>query len=190
MRQTIALIAVAAIAAISIQARAQEPAAAQPKITVPAGTTLFVRMVDGVDSKTASSGQRFTAALETDLVADGKVVAPKGTQAFGVLTAAKSGGRLAGKSELAVELTSIVIDNQAWPVVTETIEQQVAKSEGRKTLRNTAIGAGIGAIVDGGDGAATGALVGVGASAITRGKQVQIPAGSLLQFRLLAPFTP
>ncbi len=192
MRHTTTMMAVliATMAVVALPAHAQTPAAQPPKATVPAGTTIIVRMVDGVDSKKSNSGQSFTAALETDLVADGKVVAPKGSQAIGVLTAAKSGGRLAGKSELAVELTSIVVNGQAWPVVTETVEQQAAKSEGRKTARNAALGAGIGALVDGGDGAATGALVGVGVSAVTKGKQVQIPAGSILQFRLLAPFTP
>jgi len=192
MRHTLTMMAlvVAAMAAVSFAAPAQEPTASQPKVTVPAGTTIFVRMVEGLDSKKSSTGQRFTTTLETDLVAEGRVVAPKGTQAFGVLTAAKSAGRLAGKSELAVELTSIVVNGQAWPVVTETIEQQTAKSEGRKTARNAAVGAGIGAIVDGGDGAAKGAAVGVGASALTKGQQIQIPAGALLQFRLLAPFTP
>jgi len=192
MRHTITtiVVSIAAMTAVAFPARTQEPAASQPKVTIPAGTTIIVRMVDGVDSKKSSAGQSFSAALETDLVAEGKVVAPKGSQAIGVLTAAKSAGRLAGKSELAVELTSIVINGQAWPVVTETVEQQAAKSEGRKTARNAAIGAGIGAIVDGGDGAAKGAAVGVGASAVTKGTQVQIPAGSILQFRLLAPFTP
>lgn len=160
-----------------------------PRVTVPAGTTLLVRSVEALDSKHSNAGQRFTVTLEADLVAEGKVVAARGTQAYGMLTNAKSGGRVVGKSELTVELTSIMIGGQSVPVVTETVETTAPKSETRKTARNVGIGAAVGAIVDGGDGAGTGALVGLGASALTRGKQVQIPAGSVLQFRILAPLT-
>lgn len=170
-------------------ALAQEEAPQEPRVTVPAGTVLLVRSVDTLDSKTSNTGQRFTVTLEADLVADGKVVAPRGAQAYGMLTHAKSGGRVVGKSELTVELTSILIKDQSVPIVTETVESATPKSETRKSARNVGLGAAVGAIVDGGDGAATGALVGLGASALTKGKQVQIPAGSVLQFRLLAPLT-
>lgn len=168
---------------------AQEDTSQESRVTIPAGTTLLVRSVDTLDSKQSNTGQRFTVTLEADLVADGKVVAPRGTQAYGMLTHAKSGGRVVGKSELTVELTSILINDQSVPIVTETVESAAPKSETRKSARNVGIGAAIGAIADGGDGAATGALVGLGASALTRGKQVQIPAGSILQFRLIAPLT-
>lgn len=169
--------------------QAQEQPAQPERVTIPAGTTLLVRSVDMLDSKTSNTGQRFTVTLEADLVAGGKVIAARGSQAYGMLTNAKSGGRVVGKSELAVELTSILINGQAVPIVTESVESAAPKSETRKTARNVAVGAAIGAAVDGGDGAGKGAAIGLGASAVTKGKQVQIPAGSVLQFRLLAPLT-
>ena len=55
------------------------------------------------------------------------------------------------------------------------------------------IGALIGAIADGGEGAAIGAAIGAGAgaavAAVTPGKQVKIPAQTLLSFKLDRPFT-
>jgi hypothetical protein len=38
--------------------------------------------------------------------------------------------------------------------------------------------------------AKTGAAIGIGVSAVTKGEQINIPAGTLLEFRLKAPVTP
>ncbi|MGD0179988.1 MAG: hypothetical protein ABSC15_09260, partial [Terriglobales bacterium] len=72
-----------------------QPAATQTQqVTVPAGTLLLVRMVDGLDTKTAYTGQLFTATLSTNLAANGYVVAPSGTTVYGEVVEAKSAGRI------------------------------------------------------------------------------------------------
>src|SRR6185369_13107262 len=50
--------------------------------TLPSGTQIMVRTVDAVDSETSQPDQRFRGTLETNLTADGVVVAPKGTTVF------------------------------------------------------------------------------------------------------------
>ena len=162
---------------------------AQERLTIPAGTAFLVRTQAEVNSKQNSAGHRFAVTLEHDLVADGEVVARRGSQAYGVISQAQQSRRARGKSKLSLELTSIIVNDQSWPVVTESVQTE-SKSTTRKTLRRTALGAGIGALADGGDGAATGALIGVGVGVLTKGEQISVPAGTVLQFRLLAPFTP
>ena len=77
------------------------PILAQRKmVTVPAGTSLLVRMIDTVDSSKNADGSRFSASLETNLEVDGVVVAPAGTKVYGRLAQSKEAGRMAGKSEL------------------------------------------------------------------------------------------
>jgi hypothetical protein len=49
------------------------------RITVPAGTRILIRTVDAIDSSKQKAGFRFTATLETNLQAEDKVVAPRGT---------------------------------------------------------------------------------------------------------------
>ena len=49
-----------------------------PSTVVPAGTTIFVRMIDGVDSSQNRIGDTFRASLESTLVVGDTVVAPKG----------------------------------------------------------------------------------------------------------------
>src|SRR6516162_2413863 len=63
-------------------AAAAAPAAAPKSVSVPSGTTLLVRMLDGASSND-SKGKRFTTTLEGDLVVGGRTVAKAGTRIYG-----------------------------------------------------------------------------------------------------------
>src|ERR1700722_11970891 len=92
------------------------PVHAGSQIVIPAGQNLLIRMIDGVDSKTNNVGDIFHASLETDLNVNGTLIARKGTDVYGRLANAKGAGRLAGSSELMLELTRMVINGQDYPV--------------------------------------------------------------------------
>ena len=171
------------------------PAAAQRKfINVPAGTRILIRTIDSIDSSKQKSGFRFTATLETDLRAQDMVVAPRGTTLYGVLAHASSSGRMKGSSQLILELTDIVINGTAYPLLTGTYEIK-GKGEGGNTATKVIGGAGLGALigglVGGGKGAGIGVLAGAaGGTAISaskKGEQLSIPSESLLEFRLEQP---
>jgi hypothetical protein len=165
-------------------------------VTVPAGTSLLVRMIDSVDSDKNHVGDRFRASLEQDLAVDGVVVAPKGADVYGRLAEAKEAGHLEGKSQLKLELTDILINNRLQPVMSGDYEVSGA-SRGANTAKKVGVGAlagtVIGAIAGGGKGAAIGAGVGAGAGAavqiMTKGEQVHVPSETLLDFRIAQPFT-
>jgi len=164
------------------------------RVTVPAGTRILIRTIDPLDSSKQKSGYRFTASLETNLQAEDMVVAPRGTTVYGHLAEASSAGRFSGSSQLSLELTDIVINGTAYPLLTSDFEVK-GKGEGKKTagkvLGGTGLGALIGGIAGGGTGAAIGALAGAaGGTAIAsskKGEQLQIPSESLLEFRLEQP---
>jgi hypothetical protein len=158
-------------------------------VTVPAGTSFLVRTTQTLSTDNVSSGHRFTARLEADLVANGAVAAPRGSTVYGVVTQAKKSGRLAGKSSLSFTITDIMINNQLRPVVTSEVAGESANTGG-KTAGTTARAAAIGGLADGSSGAKTGAKVGLGVSLLTRGNSAGVPSGSLLDFRLLQPFSP
>src|SRR6266481_3276904 len=61
-------------------------------VTIPAGQSLLVRMIDGVDSSKNHVGDVFHASLETDLTIGNTVVARKGTDIYGRLSEAKEAG--------------------------------------------------------------------------------------------------
>ena len=96
--------------------------AATSKITVPAGTRILIRMVNSVDSSKQQVGYRFTANLETNLQVDDVVVAPRGSTVYGRLANAKSAGNISGGAELTLELTDIVINGTAYPLLTSSYQ--------------------------------------------------------------------
>jgi hypothetical protein len=165
-------------------------------VTIPAGQSMLVRMIDGVDSSKNHIGDVFHASLETDLTVGDSVVARKGTDVYGRLAEAKEAGHVAGSSELQLELTRMVIDGRDYPVVSSDYTLQ-GKGRGKNTAEKVgggaALGAIIGAIAGGGKGAAIGAGVGAGAGGavqvLTRGQQVKVPSETLLEFRLQQPAT-
>ena len=171
-------------------------AAAQDRkrITVPAGTRILIRTIDPIDSTKQKTGYRFTATLETNLQAEDTVIAPRGTTIYGRLANASSAGRMKGSSDLTLELTDIVINGTAYPLLTSTYEVK-GKGEGGNTAKKVVGGAGLGALIGGlaggGKGAGIGALAGAGAgtaiAASKKGEQLQIPSETLLEFRLEQP---
>ncbi len=158
-------------------------------VTVPAGTYLMVKLDSALNSKQHKAGHKFTATLEGDIVVNNTVVAPRGSKVYGQLTESKKSGRLAGKSEMQITLTQILINNQLKPIVTSGVKA-VTDNTAKNTVGKTARFAAIGALADGKKGARTGAKIGAGVSVLTSGNQINIPAGTLLDFTLGAPLTP
>jgi len=160
-------------------------------VTIPAGTQIFVRTIDAIDSAHSQVGDRFQASLEESVTVEGSVVVPKDALVYGRLTESKESGTFTGKSQLRLELTGIVVNGKMVPVVTGDYEA-TGKSRGASTAKRTAGGAALGAIIgavaDGGQGAAIGAGIGAGAGAgseiITGGDQVKVPSETLLDFTL------
>jgi hypothetical protein len=197
-RFVLAGILLAGMAIVTPNSGANSRAGAAPqdkkRITVPAGTRILIRTIDPIDSSKQKTGYRFSATLETNLQAEDTVIAPRGATIYGRLAQASSAGRMSGSSDLTLELTDIVINGTAYPLLTSTYEIK-GKGEGGKTAKKVVGGAGLGALIGGlaggGKGAGIGALAGAGAgtaiAASKKGEQLQIPSESLLEFRLEQP---
>ena len=101
---------------------------------------------------------------------------------------------MAGRSELGLELASIVFQGKTYNVVSSDVKQ-TGTSRGKQTAERVgggaALGALIGAIAGGGKGAAIGAALGggagTGAQILTHGQQVKIPSETRLDFTLQHP---
>jgi len=176
-------------------AAAPPPPAAKPQVvtlTVQPNMPLTVRVATEVNSGTAQAGQRFQGNLDADLVADGRVVATRGTKVYGRVVSAKAGTGTGGAPQLSVELTDIEVGGRVVSLATQPVSYTgEAKKAGKKVLGGAALGAGIGGMIDGGEGAAwgaaAGAVVGVAAAKSSPGNQVAIAAGTAVEFRLARP---
>ena len=78
------------------------------------------------------------------------------------------------------------------PLSTEPVSfSGEAKKAGKKILGGAALGAGIGGMIDGGEGAAwgagIGAVAGIAAAKNSPGNQVAVSPGTALEFRLVQP---
>jgi hypothetical protein len=184
-------------------AQAPEPAPAPPppppapkKVTIPAGTTLAVRLVDSIDSEKAQPGQSFRATLDSPLSSEGDVVLPAGYDVHGHIVDVKSAGKFAGKSELVLQLDRITVGNKSYSVQTDQYRRQ-GNSRTTNTAEKVGVGAAIGAIIGGlagggkgaGIGAAAGGGLGGGVQAATKGQQIKLPSETVLNFTLQSPLT-
>jgi YMGG-like Gly-zipper len=151
-------------------------------------------MIDPVDSATNRVGEKFLASLDAPISLNDEVIVPKGTDVYVKLTDAKTSGKFTGRSELRLELDHLKFQGKSYPLDSSTYEQ-VGKSRGKDTAKKAAIGAAvggaIGAIAGGGKGAAIGAGAGAGsgtaAQILLKGKQVQVPSETKLEFQLEKP---
>jgi hypothetical protein len=154
---------------------------------VPAGTRLLVRLDQPLDSGSTQPGQRFSGTLEADLVGtEGERVVPAGSAVFGTLVNVQSSGRVRGQSQLDVAFTDVRVNGSLVPIQAQGVKA-VGEATGRDTGRKVGAGAIVGGVLGGGSGAVKGAAIGGAASILTRGAQVNIPAGTLLEVQLSAP---
>lgn len=188
----------AASAPVAEAAPAAPPPPPKPQpvtTTIPANTVVTVRTIDSIDSKTNQAGQVFKASLDAPIVADNNVVIPSGGDVYLKLANASSAGHITGRSELTLELTSIIFQGKTYNIVSSDVKQSGA-SRGKRSAATigggAALGALIGAVAGGGKGAAIGAAVGGGAGTgvqvFTKGQQVKIPSETRLDFTLQQPF--
>jgi hypothetical protein len=179
----------------AVPAAAAAPAPPRPvTVTVPANSIVTIRTIDSIDSSTNHAGEVFKASLDAPIVVDGRVIVPAGADAYVKLVSASSAGHIAGRSELSLELASIVFQGKTYSLVSSDVKQSGA-SRGKRSAATigggAALGALIGAVAGGGKGAAIGAAVGGGAGTgvqvFTKGQQVKIPSETRLDFTLQQP---
>ena len=156
---------------------------------IPAGTSITVRTSQTIDVRN-SNGQVFPGAVDRDVVDEtGIVVIPRGS---GVELLVRN----AENRDLVLDLESVTVNGQRYAVraYPDSVGGGRRDNVGRNARTGEFVGGGavlgtiIGAIAGGGKGAAIGAAAGAGAGAgtqfFTQGRNVRIPAESLLTFRL------
>ncbi len=178
-------------------APAQPPPPPPPQPTrleIPAGTSVRVQMIDGVDSSVNHAGEMFHSSLQAPIIVNDQIVVPAGTDMYVKLVNAKSAGRMTGQSQLALELVRMDFQGKSYGLVSNEYTQ-TGSSRGKRTAETVAggaaIGAVLGAIIGHGKGAAIGAATGAGAGTVaeaaTKGQQVKIPSETKVDFVLDQP---
>lgn len=163
-------------------------------VTIPADTSITVRMIEAVNSQTARLGQTFRASLDEPVFANGQEVIGRGADVICKLVEDRQSGKLTGRTVLTLALVSIAVGGREVPVTSSDVRTE-SSSRGARTGAavggGAALGAVIGALAGGGKGAAigaaSGATLGAGAEVLTQGQTVKIPSETRLSFRLQSP---
>ena len=159
---------------------------------IDAGTTVTVRTNETINTRD-NDGRVFTGNVAQNVLdRSGNIAIPAGSNVEMMV-------RSTANNEISLDLDSITVNGERYSVDTDPNSVTASRKEGIGVNGRTgeyvgggaAIGAIIGAITGGGKGAAigagAGAAAGAGAQLLTRGRSVNVPAESLVTFRLAQP---
>ena len=161
-------------------------------VNIPAGTTLAIRIDQRISVKSSRAGDTFTGEIVDPVLSnDNHVLGPKGALVGGVVDVSHRRGHFKGSSLLALRLTSLTINGKQYPLETRDSARS-KKGKGRRSTALIAGGSGLGMLVgglaSGGTGVAVGGLIGGGAgtaaAGLTGNRDIDIPAESILHFKL------
>ena len=158
---------------------------------IPVGQELDVRLQSALSSETATVEQRFEATTVVDLMQNGRVLVPAGSTVRGVVSDVKRPGRVDRTGSLTLSFDTLVVRGRDYPIrgmATQIFESRGIRDEVGTVGAGAGIGGVVGGIIGGVSGAVLGAVIGAGgAIAATEGKDIQIPAGSVIRVRLDSP---
>jgi hypothetical protein len=177
-------------------APAPTPVPTPAPVVVTAGTVLPVRLKETVTTKTAEPEDRVVAVMDENVSVGGKIVLPAGSEVLGSVVTAVRSGRVSGRAHLVVKFDTIRVEHRTYPISVTGFDVTAESSKGKDAKiagGATAAGVVIGAIAGGGEGALKGGLIGgaAGGAAVlaTRGKEVELPAGSRYRLTLRKSLT-
>jgi TolA-binding protein len=161
------------------------------KSAIPVGQEIDVRLQKELTSDTAQVEDRFEATTAVDLYQGNVVLIPAGSVMRGVVSSVNRASRTDRKGSMTVAFDQVTVNGRAYPMrgtVTQALESEGIKGEIGRIGAGSAVGAIIGGIIGGTKGALLGVLIGGGGTiAATEGKDVHLPAGTLLRVRMDTP---
>jgi hypothetical protein len=178
-----------------------------PANALPEGTVFRISMLQDIEAYNTAPNTPFSGKVTQDIMRNGKVIVPAGSELHGRVVYATSASRLHGGSTLHLRADEFVLpDGTRYHVHAQVIDTQGsdtnAKGEGNivpsaEVKRNlTVLGAGagggaiVGAAIGGGVGAIVGSAIGAGAATthwLLVQRSANLPASSILIFSLTDP---
>ena len=182
-----------------------DPAGKSSAVTVLENTPLRVMSDQPISSRLTKPGEPLSFTVKEDVVVGDLLVIPCGATVHGAIVDARKAGVLTGSGQLILELNSLELGGQSYPLYTYQFKVS-GVSKTKPTEKKIRTGAVVGAVVLGvlsgsasgpptavekligtGTGAALGAGVGTAVSAASPAPIVSIPAESEMLFALSSP---
>jgi hypothetical protein len=183
-------------------------AAAQNNISLPAGTSMKVKLENALTTFSNKSGDPFSARVKEAVILDGKPVIPVGSTVQGRVTKASEPRRIVGKPTIAIFPETVVLPNGEHYMLNATLvdtsvrngtdvnDEGQFKGKGHDGKDMTEIGMGtgggmlVGGLIGGGKGVLIGGAVGATATVahwLGKKNSTMLPAGTELVMELSRP---
>lgn len=169
------------------QPRSEEPARPTRPSAIPSGISIPISLLTNIDSQDNNVGDSWTGRVTRDVVVNGFVVIPGGSTVTGVITAMDEGDG-DGVGSITLDARSVETVSGTRSIAASPAAVGQVYEDNSFPARETAIGAGagavLGAIVGGKKGAAIGAAAGGagGAAMGTARNQREVAAGAGTSF--------
>ena len=189
---------------------ASAAASADPMASLPAGTTVKMKLETAISTRTNKSGDRFSGRVTEGVTVNGRTIIPVGASLEGRIASAQDRRRIRGTPTIDLRpdtiimpsgdrysLNAVVVDTNARPDVDVNDEGKL-KGRGhdggdwKETGIVAAGGAIAGGVIAGGEGALIGAGVGATASVVhwlIKSRSAVLPAGTEIVLELSRPMS-
>ncbi|HVR30201.1 MAG TPA: hypothetical protein VMS86_11795 [Thermoanaerobaculia bacterium] len=166
------------------------------ELTVPPGTVVQLRFSETVSSRSSATGAAFRTTVDEDVVIEDAIVIPAGSVVIGRVTEAHQPQGVGGRARLSLEFTALELPSgESAPI--DAVFARRGRSENLKDAAiiagSTLAGVVLGEEIDKGEGGVVGGILGgIGgavAASKTKGKPVEIPAGTVMAVELVRPVT-
>ena len=158
---------------------------------IPVGQEIDVRLQTALSSATASVEQRFETTTVVDVMQDGNVLIPAGSVVRGYVSSVSPAGKIDRSGSMTLAFDELSVKSRNYEIkgmASQAFESGGIREEAGTVGAGGAVGAIVGGLIGGLRGAVIGAAVGAGGViAATEGKDVRLPAGTILRVRLDAP---
>jgi hypothetical protein len=159
--------------------------------SIPVGQEIDVRLRQTLSSENAYLEQRFETTTVVDLVQDGRVLVPAGSVVKGIVSDVDKAGRVDRDGSLTLTFDRMRVgsrEHEIHATATEVFESRGIRDDAGIAGVGAGVGAVVGGVIAGVKGAILGAVIGAGGTiAATEGKDVRLPAGSIVRIRLDSP---
>lgn len=181
---------------------------------VPKGSHVLLRMVNSINTRTASDGDQVYLRTASPIAADGRILIPEGSYVQGTVSLVKRSGKVSGRAQLGIRLETLTLANGTVYHIAPRMNSVDSGATGQKVdqkenivkqgsdygtdARRIAILAGTGASIGGlaaqswsgaGIGGAAGGAVVLATTLLTRGHEVELRQGSTLDVVFDRPIT-
>ena len=183
-------------------------AAAQNNVSLPAGTTVKVKLENTLATFSSKTGDAFSGRVTEAVMLDGKEVIPVGATVQGRVTRVAEPRRIAGKPTIGIFPETVVLPNGERYMLNATLvdtsvhhgtdvnDEGQFKGNGHDGKDMTEIGMGtgggmlVGGLIGGGKGVLIGGMVGATATVthwLSKRNSAVLPAGTELVMELSRP---